>query len=87
MIFRLEEELPFDMPEKLNEYWLNILERRDFKVIEINKKSRELEYRIEIMSLDDLRQFQKNIGLSLIISFEDDEDTSEVDGLIKIFGA
>lgn len=38
MIFRLEEELPFDMPKKLNEYWLNILERRDFKVIEINKK-------------------------------------------------
>ncbi|QHJ75002.1 hypothetical protein [Lactobacillus gasseri] len=86
MIFRLEEELPFDMPKKLNEYWLNILERRDFKVIEINKNSRELEYRIELISLDDLRQFQKDIGLSLIISFEDHEDTSEVDGLIKIFG-
>ena len=70
------------MPEKLNEYWLNILKRRDFKVIEINKNSRELEYRIELMSLDDLRQFQKDIGLSLIISFED--DASEVDGLIRI---
>lgn len=74
MIFRLEEELPFDMPKKLNEYWLNILERRDFKVIEINKNSRELEYRIELISLDDLRQFQKDIGLSLIISFEDPND-------------
>ena len=63
----------------------NILKRRDFKVIEINKNSRELEYRIELMSLDDLRQFQKDIGLSLIISFED--DASEVDGLIRIFGA
>ena len=56
-------------------------------MIEINRNSRELEYRIELMSLDDLRKFQKDIGLSLIISFEDDEDTSEVDGLIKIFGA
>ncbi len=62
------------MPKKLNEYWLNILERRDFKVIEINKNSRELEYRIELISLDDLRQFQKDIGLSLIISFEDPND-------------
>ena len=38
MIFRLEEELPFDIQGNLNEYWLNILERNNFKVIEINKK-------------------------------------------------
>ena len=51
MIFKLEEDLPFDIQENLNEYWLNILER--------NKKTRELEYRIELMSLDDLRKLKK----------------------------
>lgn len=27
MIFKLEEDLPFDIQGNLNEYWLNILER------------------------------------------------------------
>lgn len=76
MIFKLEEDLPFDIRGNLNEYWLNILER--------NKKTRELEYRIELMSLDDLRKLQKKIGLNLTISFEDDEGTNEVDGIITI---
>lgn len=76
MIFKLEEDLPFDIQGNLNEYWLNILER--------NKKTRELEYRIELMSLDDLRKLQKKIGLNLTISFEDDEGTNEVDGIIII---
>ncbi|MDX5065599.1 hypothetical protein [Lactobacillus gasseri] len=76
MIFKLEEDLPFDIQGNLNEYWLNILER--------NKKTRELEYRIELMSLDDLRKLQKKIGLNLTISFEDDEGTNEVDGIITI---
>lgn len=76
MIFKLEEDLPFDIQGNLNEYWLNILER--------NKKKRELEYRIELMSLDDLRKLQKKIGLNLTISFEDDEGTNEVDGIITI---
>lgn len=84
MIFKLEEDLPFDIQGNLNEYWLNILERNNFKVIEINKKTRELEYRIELMSLDDLRKLQKKIGLNLTISFEDDEGTNEVDGIIII---
>lgn len=84
MIFKLEEDLPFDVQGNLNEYWLNILERNNFKVIEINKKTRELEYRIELMSLDDLRKLQKKIGLNLTISFEDDEGTNEVDGIITI---
>lgn len=70
------EDLPFDIQGNLNEYWLNILER--------NKKTRELEYRIELMSLDDLRKLQKKIGLNLTISFEDDEGTNEVDGIITI---
>lgn len=72
----MEEDLPFDIQGNLNEYWLNILER--------NKKTRELEYRIELMSLDDLRKLQKKIGLNLTISFEDDEGTNEVDGIITI---
>lgn len=76
MIFKLEEDLPFDIQGNLNEYGLNILER--------NKKTRELEYRIELMSLDDLRKLQKKIGLNLTISFEDDEGTNEVDGIITI---
>lgn len=76
MIFKLEEDLPFDIQGNLNEYWLNILER--------NKKTREFEYRIELMSLDDLRKLQKKIGLNLTISFEDDEGTNEVDGIITI---
>lgn len=76
MIFKLEEDLPFDIQGNLNEYWLNILER--------NKKTRKLEYRIELMSLDDLRKLQKKIGLNLTISFEDDEGTNEVDGIITI---
>lgn len=76
MIFKLEEDLPFDIQGNLNEYWLNILERK--------KKTRELEYRIELMSLDDLRKLQKKIGLNLTISFEDDEGTNEVDGIITI---
>lgn len=70
------EDLPFDIQGNLNEYWLNILES--------NKKTRELEYRIELMSLDDLRKLQKKIGLNLTISFEDDEGTNEVDGIITI---
>lgn len=76
MIFKLEEDLPFDIQGNLNEYWLNILER--------NKKTRELEHRIELMSLDDLRKLQKKIGLNLTISFENDEGTNEVDGIITI---
>jgi len=55
--FELEEDLPFDIQENLNEYWLNILER--------NKKTRELEYRIELMSLDDLRKLQKKNRIKL----------------------
>lgn len=57
MIFKLEEDLPFDIQGNLNEYWLNILER--------NKKTRELEYRIELMSLDDLRKLQKKNRIKL----------------------
>jgi hypothetical protein len=54
------------------------------RILERNKKTRELEYRIELMSLDDLRKLQKKIGLNLTISFEDDEGTNEVDGIITI---